>query len=271
MLKKVEYGKPRYYQDETKDDFLNTKTNLDITIDSNYKYLNRNPIYNFFSSFVYYIIALPILSVYGRVFKGLRIKNKKNLRKAKKTGYVLYINHSNMMDPFLGHVFLSRLKRAYVIASKDAVSIFFVKTLVKALGTLPVPDTTGGLKNLHSTISDLLAKKRVIVVYPEAHLWPYYTGIRPFPATSFRFAANNNVPAIPVAVTYTEPKAPFKSRKKPKPIVYIGEPVYPDPELGSKANAEMLRDKCYEYIKTTINEKSTCALYEYKQKDPNIE
>lgn len=270
MFKKIKYGTPRYYQDETKDDFLSTKTNLNITIDSEYKYLNHNPIYNFFSTCLYYIIAIPLLAIYGRLFKGLRIKNKKNLRKAKKTGYVLYINHSNMMDPFLGHVFLAKLKRAYVIASKDAVSIFFVKTLVKALGTLPVPDTTGGLKNLHSTVSYLLAKKRVIVVYPEAHLWPYYTGLRPFPTTSFRFAANNNVPAIPVAVTYTEPRHPFKSRKKPKPIVYIGEPVFPDAELSSKANAEMLRDKCYEYIKKTIDEKSTHALYEYKQKENQV-
>lgn len=256
-----------YYQDETKDDFFHTKTNLKVSIDENYQYLIKNPFRKIISFLLYYLIAAPILYIEGKLFQGIKIKGKKNIKKLKKTGYIMYANHTSARDAFLGHVFLSFPKRTYIIGNKDAVSIFFVRRLTKDLGTLPTPDTPGALKNLNSTISLLMKKKKALMIYPEAHIWPYYTGVRPFPNTSFRFASSCNVPCVPVAVTYQKPKGLYKFRKKPQMVVYIGEAIYPDSNLSIKENATILSNKTYEYLKKMTDEYSTDEYYKYIKKE----
>ncbi|MCI6716214.1 MAG: 1-acyl-sn-glycerol-3-phosphate acyltransferase [Bacilli bacterium] len=260
-----------YYEDELHDDFFNTKTNLNVTIDENYEYLIKNPIRKVVSFILYYFIAAPILYIEGKVFKGVRVKGKRKLKKLKKTGYIMYANHTSGRDAFLGHVFLAHPKRTYIIGNKDAVSIFFVRRLTKDLGTLPTPDTPGALKNLNDTISMLMKKKKALMIYPEAHIWPYYTGVRPFPNTSFRFAVSNNVPCVPVVVTYQKPKGIYKLRKKPQMIVYVGDPIYPKSDVSVKEAANNLRDETYNYLKEMTTNYSTMAYYQYikKEKEEN--
>lgn len=256
-----------YYQDETKDDFFHTKTNFQVTIDDKYQYLIKNPFRKVISFLLYYLIAAPILYIEGKLFQGIKIKGKKNIRALKKTGYIMYANHTSGRDAFLGHVFLAYPKRTYIIGNKDAVSIFFVRRLTKDLGTLPTPDTPGALKNLNNTISLLMKKKKALMIYPEAHIWPYYTGVRTFPNTSFRFSSSFNVPCVPVAVTYQKPSGIYKLRKKPRMVVYIGKAIYPDPNLSIKENANILRDKTYNYIKEMTDRYSNVEYYKYIKKD----
>lgn len=255
-----------YYEDETKDDFFHTKTNLNVTIDENYKYLITNPFRKIISFLLYYLIAAPILYIEGKVFQGIKIKGKKKLKHLKKTGYIMYANHTSARDAFLGHVFLAFPKRTYIIGNKDAMSIFFVRRLTKDLGTLPVPDTPLALKNLNNTISKLMQKKKALMIYPEAHIWPYYTRVRPFLNTSFRFAASNNVPCVPVAVTYQKPNGIYKLREKPQMVVYIGDPIYPNKDLSIKENATFLRDETYNYINDITNKYSNVEYYKYVKK-----
>ena len=72
----------------------------------------------------------------------------------------MYANHTDFRDAYLEHVFIANSKRTYIIANKDAVSIFFVRRLTKDLGALPVPDTLGGLKNLNSSVTQILGEKK---------------------------------------------------------------------------------------------------------------
>lgn len=256
-----------YYQDEVNDDFVKAKTNLNIVLDENYQYLITNPIRKFISFIIYYFIALPILFVEGKVFRGLIIKGKQNLKSIKKKGYIMYANHTDFRDAYLGHVFIANPKRTYIIANKDAVSIFLVRRLTKDLGALPVPDTYGGLKKLNASVAQILDDKKALMVYPEAHIWPYYTKVRPFPVTSFRYAAINNVPCVPVAATYRKHKGLFFFRKKPQMVVYIGMPIFPNLELSVKENATNLRDETHAYISQMTEKYSTYEYYKYIKKE----
>lgn len=256
-----------YYHDEVNDDFVKTKTNIDTVLDENYQYLITSPVRKFFSFILYYFIAFPILFVEGKVFRGLKIKGKKNLRAVKKKGYIMYANHTDFRDAYLGHVFIANPKRTYIIANKDAVSIFFVRRLTKDLGALPVPDTLGGLKNLNSSVTQILGEKKALMIFPEAHIWPYYTKVRPFPVTSFRYAAINNVPCVPVAATYRKHKGLFFFRKKPQMVVYVGKPIFPNQDLSVKESAMKLRDETYEYICQMTEKYSTYEYYKYIKKE----
>ena len=106
-----------------------------------------------------------------------------------------------------------------------------------------------------------------LVVFPEAHIWPYYTGIRPFSAVSFQYAVAGGVPALPVAVTYRAPKKGGKRAKKPRPTIHIGEPVYPDLTVGKKCAAEKLRERVYDFMVTKAASPDNYAFCRYVKRD----
>ena len=99
---KVEEPKVVYYEDILNDDFAGTNIKAKKTA-KNFKFVRRNPIWRFFSWFVYYFIAVPIVGFYCFLIRGVKIKNKKALRVAKKgrkQGVFFYSNHSYMLDSF---------------------------------------------------------------------------------------------------------------------------------------------------------------------------
>lgn len=254
--------KIKYYVDETKDDFQPTKTYFSVTVDGNYKYLNNSKAFKFFSFILYYLIASPLLAIYSFLILGIRVKGKKNLKPLKKTGYFIYANHTHYIDAWLGSVLINLFsKRNYIIANKDAIQIPVVDKLVKALGALPVADTVSGLKNLTDAVTTIVNNNKVVTIFPEAHIWYYYTKVRPFPLTSFKFPVISNKPVLPVAVTYKKRKLfPFL---KPRMIVNIGKPIFPKPELSDKENITYLRDEVYNYIKQQTSSPDNFAYYEY--------
>ena len=52
-----------------------------------------------------------------------------------------------------------------------------------------------------------IKQKRTVAVYPEVHIWPWYTGIRPFPAVSFAYPVKDGVPAVAFVTIYRKRKA----------------------------------------------------------------
>jgi hypothetical protein len=84
MTKKV-----YYYTDEINEDFA--KIGLKRPkIDENYKFIRKNKWNNFWSGVLYYCIAIPVLYLVA-IFKGVRIKNKRNLKVFKNKGNIVII------------------------------------------------------------------------------------------------------------------------------------------------------------------------------------
>lgn len=252
-------NKVLYYKDESKDDFQNTKTFLHVTVDENYNYLPKNIFFRIFSFWFYYLVAFPLLQIANLLIFGTRVKGRKNLKNLKRQGYFIYANHTNYKDSWLAPISIAPFRKVYIISSKDAVQIPVINVLTKSAGALPIPDTISGLKNLNLAVDKLIKNKKIITIFPEAHIWPYYTKIRPFPITSFKFATVTNSPAVPVAVCYKKRKL-FGNKRKPRAVVFIGKPVFPKAELTDKENAIYLRDEVFKYIKKKLQKEST---YEY--------
>ena len=79
--------------------------------------------------------------------------------------------------------------------------------------------------------------KKCVVIYPEAHVWKYYTKIRPYPSTSFKFPVHCNVPAFCMTTTYYKRKL----GKKPGIVVYIDGPFMLDNNLTKTIYIENFR------------------------------
>ena len=82
-----------------------------------------------------------------------------------------------------------------------------------------------------------------MTIYPEAHIWPYYTKIRPFEAVSFKYPVALDVPVYALTNTYHQRK---KGSDRVNIITYIDGPFYPDKSLKPKERQQVLRNQVYE-------------------------
>ncbi len=82
----------------------------------------------------------------------------------------------------------------------------------------------------------------MIAIYPEAHIWPYYTKIRPFDEKSFRYPVDFDKPVFSFTNTYQK----RKFSKKPKMVTYVDGPFFPDASVPKKARQLKLRNEVYD-------------------------
>lgn len=263
-MKKVVYGKIIHYSDLVTDDFANTNIQAEKITDE-YQYLPKKWLVRFGSFLLLYLIAIPFLNIANFFVFRIKVIGRKNLRGIK-SGYVLYGNHTAHYDAFIPQALITRPRKTYIIAHPDAVSIPFIKHLTKALGAWPLPDTVKSSMRFLEAVKQALANKRVIAVYPEAHIWPFYTKIRPFPATSFQYASRYNVPAVPMVSTYRKPKGLFKNYLAPRMTIHIGAPIYPDPNLSVKDNASNMHKQTLTFMKSYTERPDNIAFYQYLPK-----
>ena len=257
-----------YYKDPLNDDFAGTEISQK-KVDDNFVYVHENKLWRLCGTIFYYGIAYPLIFALAIIKRHVRVKNKKILKKVKGKGYFLYGNHTNIYDAFIPHVQVSRFKKTYIIANPDAVSIKGVKNLVMMLGALPTPSSPNSVKNFNAAIEKRINQKRVIVIYPEAHIWPFYNGLRPFSDISFQYPAKLGAPVIAMVTTYRKPKRKIQKKRRPFIDITLSEPIYPNPELSQRENMKYLRDQVYNFMKKTIEESGSPEYINYVQAKPD--
>ena len=131
------------------------------------------------------------------------------------------------------------------------------------LGALPLPTGTSGMQNFVKAVS-YYNKSCNITIYPEAHIWPYYTGVRNFKDSSFRYAILTNSPVVAFFTAYSKPKGLFKHLRKANITVYVSDPIYPNTDISKKEAQKELRDKVFKFMKTCSEKYSTHKVIEYK-------
>lgn len=230
-MKKVKWGKKRYYTDFKDDSFMKTIVLKEKKIKNDYKYIPKSFTIRLLRNLFYYLIAAPILWIFGKIKYRIKVVGKKNLKKVK-GGAILIGNHSNAADGVFASVFVAFPKKNYFITNKDAVQVILGKYFTKALGALPLPDEPRGLVNLSNAVETLVKKGNYVTIYPEATIWPYYTKLRPLAPATFHYAIKSEVPVVPFAVTYRYAKGKNYLKKKPRVNITILEPIYPDKNLS---------------------------------------
>ncbi len=230
-----------YYTDELNDEFAGDNIKAK-TIDGSWVYVHRSPWKVFTRFFWYRIVATPLARLYTRLHYGHRIVNREIFKQIpKSTAFFLYGNHTNnLCDPLIPTM-ITFPRSVHVIVHPNNVSIPVAGAIMPSLGAIPLPDDREATKNFLQCIAIRVAQKKCITIYPEAHIWPFYTKIRPFTALSFRYPCQYNVPVVCFTNTYQK----RRFRKTPRIVTYIDGPFYPDKNLGQKEQREDLRNKCY--------------------------
>lgn len=242
-----------YYSTENEEviDF-NTKK---LSINENYKYTNTHPIYKFFSWFTYRFIATPFAFITFKLFKNIKFHNRKLLKPYKKTGYFIYANHTNQYADGFCPGLICFPQKPHILVSPENLTIPIIGKFLKMWGAIPIPSNMKATKNFYSAIEKVLSCNNPILIYPEAHLWPYYTKIRNFTATSFRYPIKYNKPVFTFTTVYKK----RKHKNKPKIEIYVDGPFHVNKNIPEKTAQQELRNVVF----NTLTNRSKLSNYEY--------
>ena len=256
-------NKTIYYSDELNDDFASLGIKKK-PLGDDFEYIHKNILWNTCSFVIYRMIAQPLVFVFVKVAHRQRFKNRKVLKTARKTGAFIYANHTNMLlDAFVPNIVKLR-KRGYILVGPDTTSIPGLKNIVEMVGAIPLGQTLSENKEMLECINHRIAKnKGFITIYPEAHIWTYYTGIRDFKAGSFSYPCYTDTPVFAMTNCYQKKLI----GKHPKVVTFVDGPFYPDKNLPMKERKEKLRKQCYDTMVKRAKENSTYSYIVYEKKD----
>ncbi|GAY73406.1 lysophospholipid acyltransferase family protein [Lentilactobacillus kosonis] len=195
------------------------------------------------------IIAAPL----GLWIMHTRIKNKVILKPYRNQAVYIYGNHTaplgDVFKPFrIAH-------RLNIIVAPANLKLPILGPLLPMGGAIPIPNSLHQYRGFLNEIANSIDHQKTLFIYPEAHVWPYSTIIRPFDDASFRYPIQNPAPVFCMTTTYQ------KSRwhKKPEAIVYLDGPFYPDENLSLKQQQRQLRDAVF----NQMTKRSKLNNYEY--------
>lgn len=231
-----------YYDDEANDDFSGI-TRDKVVVDEKFKYINDFIVYKAMTFIVYQLVRVYAF-FYSKAFFSLRIIGKKKLKK-EKNGYFIYANHTQIPGDAFFQNLVTFPKKSYVLVHPDNIALKGTKNLILMLGAIPLFTKLSGARGFNQAIEKRV-KRNPIVIYPEAHIWPYYTKIRSFNDVSFKYPLKLKKPIYSYTVTYQKRKY-----RRPKITIFVDGPYVVDKTLSIKEQQEAIRNQVYE--KMTYN------------------
>lgn len=248
-----------YFENELEDEF-STAQITPRTIDGTYDYqggIGRK----IGRIFWYHIVAKPAAFVFLKWKYHHKIVNRECLKQAKDSGFFLYGNHTNAVADALIPTMICHPRGVHVIVHANNVSMPILGKITPSLGAIPLPDDKDAAKNFTGMIEETAAKGQCITIYPEAHIWPYYTKIRDFKDSSFRYPIACKTPVFCFTNTYQK----RKHGKTPQIVTYVAGPFYPVQGASMK---EQKQELCRQ-VKETMREyskNSNAEVIQYEKK-----
>lgn len=262
----IERRKPTiYYSDPLNEEFSTAEIKPRI-IDGDYRYTHGS-LWDFFSLVIQNILSMPIKTLFLKIKFHLIYIGKEKLREYKNGGYFIYGNHTQpFADTFIPSI-ANYPKRNFFIVSPANVSMPGMGWLVELLGAIPVPCDLDGMKHFIAAVEQKIRGGHSVTIYPEAHIWPYYTHIRPFKDVSFKYPVNLNCPVFALTNTYHR-----RGRRgdKVQIVTYIDGPFFPNDNLKPRQRQKDLRDRVYQRMVERSHE-SDYEFIEYRPKEASFQ
>ncbi|QNQ84281.1 1-acyl-sn-glycerol-3-phosphate acyltransferase [Lactobacillus sp. PV037] len=244
----------KFYYHTLADDLVKSKKQ-NFKLSDNYQIINQK-----FPNGLVRTLAKDFAALLTYGYLRVKIVGRQKLVPYQNQGYFVFANHTQPMNDAFMPILLFGKKQYYAIADQANWGIPILGKHILPYGALPVGNDLKQSIKLINAIKKLIKTGNHIVIYPEAHVWPYYTQIRPFPETSMNFPVSLKAPSFVMTTTYQAPK----HGKKPQIIVYIDGPFLPDTSLPKKVQQAKLHDEIYQVMQKRA--KSSNYQYYHYQK-----
>lgn len=247
-----------YYRDELNDDF----SGLSITVKplgEKYRYIRSSRFFKIFEFLFYYIVMIPVVYMLQKLICHQKFANRKVLRQAKKDGCFLVSNHTQVQsDSYIGPL-ATFPKKCFIISNPHVLSVRGLRLGMQAYGVIPLGSNWEEKKQFLHCVETRLQEGKAVIVYPEAHVWPYYTKIRPFDSQAFWYLSKQKKPMFVLTNCYQ--KRWFF--KRPQIVTYADGPFYPRDDLNGIEAAEELRNIAYHTMCERVARHTTCEYIQY--------
>ena len=259
-------GRVFYYESE-EDDPIKTdeqETKVEVGLPEGYEFIPRNPFVKLYSAVLFRIFKL-FGQYYERGYWQVKIYGREKFKKAKGEGYVLYANHTNPFHDVFGPAITAN-RRIFTIISPVNLKVPGIGPILPLIGGLPLGKTKEEKKAFNEAVDERLKQKNCLVIYPEAHVWPYATKVRKFPAgdRSFKYAVRNNLPIFTMTTTYHKRKDK-KRGELPRMDIYVDGPFWPDSAKSEDENRAELAKKAYDSM-VKYSKKNSYEYFRYRPK-----
>ena len=236
----------------TSKDVIKNPTPLKDKVNENYKFVKKNIFFKI-GSFLFYLFAFIILFPFLSIMYAPKVKGRKNLKKVKNAVFIS--NHIFILDCAILNTHILKFRRPYFIVSKENMQVPVACSMIKLFKAIPIPSTINAYKKFLTEVDNELKNKQSVLIYPEGSMWPYYPNIRPFNSGAFRFPVQNNVPVVPICISFRKPNWFYKifGRKKPLLNITVLDPVFPDNSNPKKFEENRINEIVYLKMKECFN------------------
>ena len=255
-----------FYYESEEDDPIKTdeqERKEKVLLPEGYEFIPKNPFVRIYSAILFRCFKL-FARFYAKFYLHMDVKGREKFKKVKGKGYVIYANHTNPHhDAFSPALVADR--RIFTIISPVNLKLPGIGKFLPLIGGIPLGTNPEEKKAMNEAVDKRLKQKNCLVIYPEAHVWPYYTKIRKFPAgdRSFKYPVRNDLPIFTMTTTYHKSKV--KGQERPDMTVYVDGPFYPDAKLSEDENRAKLAKEAYDSMVKWSKENSY-EYFEYKKK-----
>ncbi|MBQ2672568.1 1-acyl-sn-glycerol-3-phosphate acyltransferase [Candidatus Saccharibacteria bacterium] len=256
-----------FYYTSEEDDPIKTaeqEKKQEVGLPDGYEFIPKNPLVRMYSAILFRIFWI-FGQWYEKCYWQAKFYGREKLKQVKGKGYLIYANHTNPFHDVFGPA-MAADRRIFTIISPVNLKIPGIGKLLPYIGGLPLGKTPEEKRAFNDAVDIRLKQKKVLVIYPEAHVWPYATKIRKFPAgdRSFKYAVRNNLPIFTMTTTYHKRKDK-KHGDLPRMDVYLDGPFYPDSKKSEDEKRAELSQKAYESM-VKYSKKSTYEYFKYIKK-----
>ena len=218
-------------------------------------YLNKklsNKIATFFVNIVAVRFIKKLVKTGQMIIKDVR--GIENYEAIQNSGAILTCNHFNPFDNFAIHYIL--FNYMYKFNGKVLYKVIREGNYTNCPGiygfffrhcnTLPLSANFSTMKNFMAAMKVLLERGEKVLVYAEQGMWWNYRKPRPLTAGAFKFAAESNVPVLPIFITMNDSdKIGGDGFPIQEYTLHFLPAIYPDPDKTVKENMEIMKDKNY--------------------------
>lgn len=185
------------------------------------------------------------------------IRGQENLAAIADTGALITCNHFGVFDNYAVYKALAPMlgkRDLYKIIREGNYTSFpgLYGYLFRHCNTLPLSSSVSCTKELLGALHVLFGRGEKVLIYPEQGMWHDYRKPRPLKVASFRFAAKESVPVLPIFITLEDTE---RAGADGYPIqaytVHILPAIFPDSTLSARENSLIMCQRNYAAWKET--------------------